>query len=158
MIGDYNVTEAWRGKNYEFELTNKFFETSQSLEIATAYPSLENLKTAFSKIKGFMYALIYSEHYLTHLKTQKDVMDNIEAALFGNPQDAKTRAVWIAYDFRITQDRFGEQIIINGQNIARDLGEVFFIIKQFAYKQGFFTIQPKGRILGKDALDASAEM
>jgi len=156
---DIAITESWNDKNYEYKLTDFFFSVMETIRITTYMPTYDNLKKAFSDVKGYSNTLLYSDHFLKKYKNDiKPVLDMVEIALFGQPGNEEVIKVWETLGITISKNRHGETKVTNAQRIISELSGVMFILKQFTYEQGFFAKKPKERIYGKAGIEAVGEM
>lgn len=148
------VTESWRDKNYEGLLTDYYFEITKRIKNASNLPILFNLKLAFSDLKSFSYSVVYSPDHLKKFESDiKPILDDIEKILYGSEEDVNVLKIMRKYGVTISRDRHNRVSVNNSQAIIGQLWEVLFIIKQWAYEQGFFVVKPFSRKVGIEALE-----
>ncbi len=150
------VTESYKGNDYEGEFTKDFFITKRNLVYVQSVPVVENLKVAFANVKGISYALIHSVFYMKQFKEKvKPVLDEIEKILYGNHDNPAIKNLCSKYGVSVHKDPRGKKSIVfdNSQNLLNELWEIFYLVKQWAYREGFFAKKPFERRYGKAAME-----
>ena len=150
---DRVVTETYRDKNYEEELTKAYFDAMKKMEMANFSPNLMVVRQAFSAVKSFAEAMIYSKEYLEQYEKKVKVeMDNIQTILYGDYRQMDVKRISIEYNAKI-DNKNGEQILVNGQNIMKQLSEIMFLTKQWAYSEGLFLPKPIVKKHGNEGIE-----
>lgn len=154
------ITESWNDKIYELKFTDKFFQTSDILLSANESPNVPNVMRAYSAVKALANALVYNNFYMEKYNKQvKPALETIDFVLYGNPDNDKVLIAQSRLDVIIEQDaKTNTKTIKNIQNIIKELYEIFFLIKQWAYEEGFFAKKPFERKYGKDAISDIMQM
>lgn len=150
---DKVLTETYRDKRYEEDLTKLYFEVLEKLDRANFAPTMDNIKTAFSAVKTFSEGMIYSKD---HLKLYRDkirpVLHDIQTILYGNPRDMNVVSKSLDYDAGL-QSIKGSVVLKNGVNLLNEMSEVLFLVKQYAYDQGLLLPKPVEKKLGMDGIE-----
>lgn len=155
---DKTLTESYRDKNYEVELTRLYFKATKDLKYAHSLPSLEYIRTAYSAVREFSEATIYSPNHLLRYKSKiVPVMDSIQLILFGDPKNMEAVTASIDYNSRLIKRR-GKFEIENGVNLLNELSQILFLVKQWAYEQGLLLSKPVDRKYGKSAVEDNMQM
>lgn len=151
---ELEVTDSWSKKTYEFELTEFYFKSLTVLTRAQAAPVIENLRAALSAVHAFAYGLIYKK-YLSNFKEKvQPVLKDIEKIIYGVSDSPEVMNLCARYGVQIVSDRTGrKKTITNIQNLLHELWEIFFLVKQWAYEEGFFAKKPIERKFGKEAME-----
>ena len=153
------ITDSWKERRYENDLTIDMFRTKARLEFATNFPTLENIRTAYATVKGFAFSLLYPrESYKIFREKTIFTLKEIEKILYGNTTSPETIKLMSKYGVYVRIDKRRKQIIDNGQNILRELWDIFDLTKQLAYKFGFFARKPAERRFGTEAVESVLEM
>lgn len=151
--GDKVLTESYRDKTYEKDLTELYFEVTNNVARANVNPSIEYIKIAYGSVKQFSEAVVFS---MEHLKRYKDtvspVMNDMQMILYGDARTPTHARAAIKYNTRIVF-RQGKQEIENGVNVLNELSQILFLIKQWAYEQGLLLTKPIDRKYGTDAIE-----
>lgn len=156
--GDRTLTESYRDKRYEEDLTKLYFRATGDLRAAHNTPTLEYVRFAYSAVREFTEATVYSKAHLELF--QKKVRPVLEAAqliLYGNPRSMDVVSASIDMNTRLVMRR-GRLEIENGVYLLNQLSEVLFLIKQWAYDQGLLLSKPIDRKFGIDAIEDNMEM
>lgn len=147
------LTETWRDKRFENDLTRSYFDVSAIIAKARRYPCLEYVKDAYTAGKKFINDMIYSK---AHLKAKKehvnDIMDDIELILFGDPMKYEVVAKAMEYNVRLISKR-GRSEIIGGVLLLKIIEDKVFLVKQWAYSSGLFFPTPIDRKYGRAAIE-----
>lgn len=153
------VTESWKDKIYEKKFTEYYFEILEQLRRASNFPIINNLKMAFNSVRAISYGTVFSRYHMIEFNIKvKPVLDEINTILYGKIEDAIVMRMMEKYGMNITQNRHGRVEVNNAQNIIKQLWEILFFIKQWAYEEGFFVVKPFSRRVGTDAIeDAMAQ-
>ena len=146
------VTESWLQKNYEKLMTEYYFSVVVRLKDASMLPAMENLKMAFFDVKSFCYSMVFSKHHLEQFKTIKKEIDEVEQLLYGNTNDPAVLRLRHEWGVIISTDRHGKTIVLNAQNVIKQMWEWLFLVKQWGYDQGFFAVKPHYAKIGVEAM------
>ena len=137
------ITESWKEKNYEYELTELFFQTSKRMGHATQEPTIENLKLAFSSVTAFANSLIYNKKYRGEYESKvKPVIKDINTIIFGSMNSMEVNTVCRKYNVKKSVGKFKQQEITNIPSLISELWEILHLLKQWAYEMGFFAKKP----------------
>jgi len=148
------LTESWKDKRYEPNLTDFYFEVSRKIMNVSVIPNLINLRIAFSAVERFINDLIYKGAYFkTYEEHMRPTMNEIKCILYGNPNDVNTLKMMAKYGVLIDFDRFGRPIVFNAQNILDQLNQTLFLAKQIAYAEGLFLVKPFSKVVGIEAIE-----
>lgn len=161
MTEPMEVTESWRDKRYEFIYTQeRIFRASDSLIKANEIPTIDNVKTAFSDVKGEATDLIENKKFTEIYDKQiKPELDKIEMVLFGNRSSEECLKAMSEYDVFVNYDpRTGNEEIININNIIKVLWDIHRITKQWAYYLGFLAKKPFAKKFGMQAIEEGLEI
>lgn len=147
------LTESYKDKRYEEDLTKLYFSTMKSISGANCMPTLEHIKMAFSVAKIFCESVVLSKEHLERYRDKvKPVFADLQTILYGDPGTMMVAKVAIAYRTRIIKAR-GKYEIQNGVNILNQISELMFILKQWAYEQGLFLVKPIDKRYGTEAIE-----
>jgi len=150
---DRVITETYRDKRYEEDLTKMFFEAARKLEMATFSPNLMSVRVAFSAVKTFSESLVYSKQYLEQYKNDvRNVLDDIQTVLYGDYRLQSVVRKATEYNSKISKIN-GETILSNGQNILNVLSNILFLVKQWAYMEGLFLPKPIQKKQGTEGIE-----
>lgn len=150
---DKVITETYRDKRYEEDLTKMFTDAEMSLKTATFSPDLVNVRVAFSAVKVFAESLVYSKQYLDSYKKEvRQVLDDIQTVLYGDYRLQSVINKANEYDSRVSKIR-GETILVNGENVIKVLFHVQFTVKQWAYEEGLFLPKPIQKKQGIEGIE-----
>jgi hypothetical protein len=159
-MAETEVTESWREKIYEEQYTMFFFDVGKKLVAANLMPTIANVQTAFSAVRGAAYMLIYDNTHVEKFQNQvRPPLNTVELVLFGNQGTKEVQDAQSALKVMIsTNPKTHQKTIVNMQNVIKELWEAYFLVKQWAYEMGFFAKKPFGRKYGKDAIDDIIDM
>jgi len=150
---DKVLTEGWKDKPYEKDLTELYFQVIERLDRANFAPTMDNIKSAFSAIKTFSESMIYSkDHLKQYIIFIRPVMKDIQTILYGNPKDMAVVSKSLDYDAGL-QSIKGSVVLRNGINLLNEMSEVLFLVKQYAYEQGLLLPKPIEKKLGMDGIE-----
>jgi len=150
---DRVLTETYRDKRYEEDLTKLYFQVIDKLDNANNAPTIENIRSAFSAIKTFSEGLVYSKNHLAGYKEKvRPVLYDIQLILFGNPKDPEVLSKSLDYGARMDNVK-GTLVLKNGINLLNELSEVLFCVKQWAYEEGLLLPKPVDRRMGMDGIE-----
>lgn len=157
-LSDRVLTETYRDKRYEEDLTKLYFQVLERLDLAHAAPTLEYIKAAYSSVRRFSESLVYSkEHLLKYRDMIRPTVLDIQTILYGDPRMPSTIRAASRYGARVVKHR-GKFEIQNAPNILNQLSEVVFLVKQYAYEQGLFLPKPMDRKFGIEAIEDNLKM
>lgn len=147
------LTETWRDKRFENDLTKSYFAVSDVIAKARRYPCLEYIKDAHTAAKKFINDMIYSK---VHLKSRKEhvnaIMDDIELILFGDPMNYEVVAKAMEYGVRLISVH-GKPGVVGGVLLMKIIEDKVFLVKQWAYASGIFFPTPLERKFGLEAIE-----
>ncbi len=150
---DEILTETWKDKRYENDLTKLYFEMLREISRCRRAPAMENLKTAYTAAMEFLEACVYSKQ---HLKEYRDhvipVMRDVELILFGDPNKFDVVKKAFDYGVRLVNVKNRPEIV-GGPVILRRIADRVFLVKQWAYEEGLLLPKPIERKYGLDALE-----
>lgn len=147
------ITESWKEKNYEYELTELFFQTTRRMGFASQEPTIENMKLAFSSVRAFANALIYNSKYRGEYESKvKPVLEDINIIIFGEMNSVKINNICMKYNVKKSVGKFKQIEITNIPAIITELWECLYLLKQWAYEMGFFAKKPWEKQFGKSAM------
>jgi hypothetical protein len=149
---DRILTETYRDKRYEEDLTKLYFRVMQQIGQSRTTPCIEYARIAFSAATEFVEAVVYSR---THLERYQDkvqpVLKDIELILYGDPRLPSVQAVAARYDARVFLS-LNKPELQNGLKVINQLGQIVFLVKQWAYEQGLLLPKPLERKYGIDGM------
>lgn len=149
---DKILTETYRDKRYEEDLTKLYFRVIRQLGAARNTPSIEYAKMAFAATAEFVEAVVYSKVHLQRFRDRvKPVMADLEIVIHGDPRLPSVQAVASKYGARVFYAR-NKPELQNGLKVIDQLGQVLFLVKQWAYEQGLLLPKPLERKYGIDAM------
>lgn len=153
----HEATDSWERKKYEDDLTDFFFKTANTLREAQIMPTLENINKAFAAVNEFSMLPIYSKTLVSYENNIKPVLKDMTLILFGMADNRDVIMACRKYGVTIKSER-GKKTLVNGQKIINELNQVMFLVKQYAYKDGFFAKKPMEQKLGTGAIGRILEM
>ena len=152
------MTETYRDKRYEEDLTKLYFEAMRFLHGAHLAPTLEYIKGAYSKTREFCDALVYSrEHLIKYSEHVRPNLEQIQLVLYGDLRSPAAVRAASKYSCRVIKKR-GKYEIINGVKILNQLSEILFLTKQYAYQQGLLLPKPMDKKFGIGAIEDNLKM
>lgn len=158
MNDQTSITQSWKDKIYDVELTKKLFSIIEMQNLAFISPVLETLKAYYSQVEGLYTILVYGSFYLKKSEYIKTKLKEIQTMLYGDQNDARVLELLKTYKVFIRRDRYGKATVFNAQNIINELQDIVFILKQWAYKLGFLVPPKRDRLIGMEAIQDVAEM
>lgn len=158
LYSDRVLTESFRDKRYEEDLTKLYFTAMRILNNAHMAPTLEYIKTAYSASREFCEALVYSkDHLVKYRDLIKPTLQDAQTILYGDPRSPFSVRAATKYNCRIIKKR-GKYEILNGVRILNQLSEVVFLAKQYAYQQGLLLPKPMDKKFGIEAIEDNLKM
>ena len=155
---DRVLTETYKDKRYEEDLTKLYFEAMRQLHGAHQSPTLEYIKAAYSKAREFSEALIYSKQHLIKYKDiVRPTLEKLQTILYGDPRSPATVRAASMYRCRVFKHR-GKLEIRNGVMVLNQLSEIVFLVKQYAYQQGLLLPKPMDKKFGIEAIEDNMRM
>lgn len=156
---EQEVTTDWGSKNYEFEYTRVYFSVLHDLKVAQQIPVADYVKNAFSSVKALAFSLVYSPKHNEEFGNKiKPVLEDMEVILFGDYGKVETRNTAARYKVSMqANNKTKTKDFVNIQNILKELWEIFYYVKQWAYEEGFFAKKPGERRYGKEAVESVME-
>jgi hypothetical protein len=152
---DKVLTENYRDKIYEIDLTRLYFDVQRSISNADFNPSLENVRGAYSVARNFCEAVVFSKTHLErYSKLIKPVISDIQLILYGDSRDARVFSVCQKYNAYVRKVR-GDLVLLNGAMLMNQIHEMIFLIKQWAYEEGLFLPKPIDKKYGTGAISDS---
>lgn len=152
------LTESWKDKRYEEDLTKLYFNATRDLRMAHSMPNLGYIRNAYSAVREFCEATVYSKKHLTLYQANvKPILEAAQLILYGQPNDMSVVSVSVDYEVRLRMIR-GQMEIENGVNLLNQLSEILFLVKQWAYDQGLLLSKPIDRKYGTDAIEDNMKM
>lgn len=159
---DSMITESWKDKIYEIKLTDLMVKTGNYLTMYNALPTYENLRQAFLILKSFAYTMIYSPYYIKQFQEKvKPILEDLEIILFGDPQTREVFEKCKSYGVfleTVKRGRMGKIVLHNGENLIKQMWEIYFLIKQWGYDMGLFLTKPYEKRYGIDAIEEAMEI
>jgi len=150
---DQILTETWKDKRYENDLTKLYFEMLREISHCRRAPALENLKDAYTAAMEFLEACVYSKQHLVEYRDHViPVMKDVELILFGNPSSYEVTKKAFEYGIRIVSVKNRPEIV-GGPVLLRRIADRVFLVKQWAYEEGLLLPKPIERKYGLDALE-----
>ncbi len=147
------LTESYRDKRYEEDLTKLYFDVTAQVAKATYNPTIEYIRSAYSAVRQFSEAVVFStEHLNRYNKLVVPVLSDMQLVLYGDVRSPLHAKAAIKYNSKIVF-RCGKNEIENGINILNELSQVLFLIKQWAYEQGLLLTKPIDRRYGTEAIE-----
>lgn len=155
---DKVLTEAYRNKRYEEDLTRFYFEAMRDIQRAETLPTIEWVRVALASASTFTRAVVFSKHHLReyHEKVIPTLRD-IRKILYGDPRIPSVNRVAQEYGARIEHIR-NKPELHNGMALIEQIHEAVFLVKQWAYEEGLFLPKPFDRKFGLEAIEESLEM
>lgn len=154
---DKILTETYRDKRYEEDLTKLYFRVIKQVGDARTTPSIEYARVAYSAVSEFVEAVVYSKTHLQRYKEKvKPVMHDLELIIHGDPRLPSIQAIATKYGARVFYAR-NKAELQNGLRVIDQLGQVVFLVKQWAYEQGLLLPKPLERKYGIDAMEEVLE-
>lgn len=154
---DRVLTETFRDKRYEDDLTKLFFKILEDVGAAMISPTIENTRVAFSSTVKVCTGLVFStEHLIRYDKKVTPVFNAIRLILYGDTRLPSVQAVMREYNVRVVKIH-GKDELESGQEIVTQLSEIIFLVKQWAYEEGMFLPKPIDRKYGTDAISEVLE-
>lgn len=158
QYSDRVLTETYRDKRYEEDLTKLYFEAMRYLHNAHNAPTLEYIKVAYSKSREFSEALIYSkEHLVKYRDKVRPTLEKIQTILYGDIRSPGTIRAASEYKCRLIK-RHGKLEIVNGVRVLNQLSQIVFLVKQYAYQQGLLLPKPMDKKFGIEAIEDNLRM
>ena len=149
---DRIVTETWKDKRYEDELTKLWIGVRDKVELATTTPTIEYMKIAYAATKKFCKSVLWSKDHLPMFNKQVvPVLDDICKILYGDHRLPSVQAKAREYGVRIVQ-KFGKDEIEAGALLINQLDDLIFLCQQWALEEGLFFPKPQDRKYGTDAI------
>lgn len=156
--GDRVLTETYKDKRYEEDLTQLYFKVMNNINLAHTYPTIEYIKAAYGSARGFCEALVYSKNHLIKYRDLiKPVLNDSQTILFGDPRDPSVAEVSLRYGCRVIR-KSGKLEITNGVVVLNQLSEIIFLAKQYAYQQGLLLPKPMDKKYGIEAIEENLQM
>lgn len=150
---DQILTETWRDKRYENDLTSLYFEVLRIISRTRISPTLEMLKSAYTAAMEFLQAVVYSKQHLAEYKKNViPVMQDIELILYGQPGRREVVEKSFEYGVRIVSIKNRPEIE-KKMLILRKIDDRVFLVKQWAYEEGLLLPKPIERKYGLEALE-----
>jgi hypothetical protein len=150
---DHVLTEAYRDKNYEENLTDLYFEVMKNIRTAENCPAIENVRQAQADASCFIESVVFSKNHLALYNTKiRPVMDDIRKIIFGNPQLPSIRLVSLKYGAFVVMYRSKPELQ-NGLVLVEQMKNAMFLVKQWAYEEGLFLSKPLDRKVGLEAIE-----
>lgn len=154
---DHVLTETYRDKRYEEDLTKLFFRVLHDLSEARKTPAIEYLKMAYSSASEFCQAVVFSKEHLVRYRAKvSPVLDGIQLILYGDHRLPSVRKVAIDLGVNMVRQN-GRDELEGGPIVVRQLDNVIFLVKQWAYEEGLFLPKPIDRKYGTDAISETLE-
>ena len=149
---DKILTETYKDKRYEEDLTKLYFRVMRQIGIARTTPTIEYARLAYAITLEFIEAVVYSKTHLERFqKKVKPVMREIEIVIHGDSRLPSVQAIASKYNVRVFMAR-NKPELQNGLRVINQLGQVVFLVKQWAYEQGMLLPKPLERKYGIDAM------
>lgn len=147
------ITESWKEKNYEYELTELFFQTVKRMGLANQIPTMDNLKLAFSSVVAFANSLIYNKKYRESYESKvKPVLKDINTIIYGSINSMDVNNICRKYNVKKTIGKFKIETITNTPILIAELWEILHLLKQWGYEMGFFAKKPWEKTFGNEAM------
>jgi hypothetical protein len=127
----------------------------KSITQAQKVPNYGMVCNAYADVRAFADSLVYKKRIQLYKQHIVPELDRIEVILYGD-MDQYSERMRAKYNVRLERKRL-EVVLFNSQHIIRRMHKVFFIVKQFAYDEGFLAAKPWDRKTGIEAVRASAE-
>lgn len=151
------VTEDWRREYEKVILSRKYSAASTLISMCFASPSDTNAKMAFGAIVDFVTSMPIGED-----KKNQDTrdgflsdLDEIELALYGNPELQDVQNVLKKYNLIIGSERMGVKRVTRIQNLpelAKRMREVLLKAGDFATSAGLRIMLAKRKKFGMDKI------
>lgn len=149
---DKILTESYRDKRYEEDLTKLYFRVMTQIGTSRTTPSIEYARLAYAVTMEFVESVVYSKTHLErYQKKVRPIMKELEIVIYGDPRLPSVQAVAGKYDARVFLAR-NKPELQNGLKIINQLSQVVFLVKQWAYEQGLLLPKPLERKYGIDAM------
>lgn len=150
---DKILTEGYRDKRYEEDLTKLYFEVIRDIRMAETCPSIEYLKMALATANCFIGAVIYSKHHLPDYRDKiAAVLNEIKIILHGDPRLPSVVKISTKYNARTVKIR-NKWELHNGMALLDQINNAVFLVKQWAYEEGLFLSKPIDRKFGREAIE-----
>lgn len=151
------LTETWRDKRFENDLTRAYFDVSAVIAKARRYPCLEYIKDAYTAARKFIDDVIYSkEHLKMRSEVVKPVLKDVELILFGDPGKKEVVEKAMKYKTRLIRQR-GRYELLGAPIILGLIADRVFLVKQWGYEAGLFFPRPIEKKYGRDAISEALE-
>lgn len=148
-----DITESWKEKNYEYELTELLFQTTNRMGLANQEPTIKNLKCAFSSVRAFANILIYNKKYREEYESKvKPVLEDINIIIFGEVNSMPVNTICRKYNVQKKEGKFNIPEVSNIPSLINELWEILHLLKQWGYEMGFFAKKPWEKQFGKKAM------
>lgn len=158
LYSDRVLTETYRDKRYEEDLTKLYFDAMRYLHVAHGAPTMEYIKAAYSKSREFIDALVYSkEHLLKYRDKIRPTMDTIQTILYGDPRSPMAVRAARSFNCRVIK-RHTKLELVNGVTVLNQLSQLVFLAKQYAYEQGLLLPKPMNKKFGIEAIEDNLKM
>lgn len=150
---DQVLTESWKDKRYENDLTSLYFEVIRKISRTRTSPTLEMLREAYTAAMEFLQAVVYSKQHLKEFKKRViPVMEDIELILYGQPGRREIVEKAFEYGVRLVNVKNRPEIE-GGILLLRKIDDRVFLVKQWAYEEGLLLTKPIERKYGLEALE-----
>jgi hypothetical protein len=154
---DRVLTETFRDKRYEEDLTKLYFRVMREIGVARAMPSIEYAKSAYAAAVEFCEAVVFSKEHLARYREKiHPVLEDVELILYGDHRLPSVQAIVLEYGVRLLRIA-GKMELEAGNNLIKQLSQAVFLVKQWAYEEGLFLPKPIDRKYGTDAISEVLE-
>jgi hypothetical protein len=126
------------------EISRKYFEASSFLSVATAYPTMENMKIALAKVSDFIISLPLRSN-TAESKKRKEMLDKIKKFEKIVYEGVIERNLLKEYQLKIRTTRDGlskTRKIINPINLIIPIRELLIEAGEFATELGLRITMP----------------
>ena len=149
---DKIITETYKDKRFEEDLTKLYFRVMRQLGAARYIPSIEYAKMAYAAASEFIEAVVYSKVHLERYQEKvRPVMHDIELIIHGDPRLPSVQAVAQKYGARVFFSR-NKAELENGLKVINQISQAVFLVKQWALEMGLWLPKPLERKYGRDAM------